>query len=233
MGSKLYNFDKTREALRDNLRTARKQAGYKTQEAFAEALVCSVESVRNWEQGRTVPEIGTLFQIAELLDCDLDYLIGRIERPTHDLEYISRQLRLSEEAVRKLEKIAFTDRATGNSGALSRFIEHENFEYLISLMNTQLSGRIETGLPTRSYTVVEKQAVINNEARSIFDQIDRDVNKRATPLTDERILYNFVYGLHADGRITDEQLREIIEQYDSGNFEYSPPELVNSIKSNV
>lgn len=232
MGSKIYSSDNTKEALRKNLGEARKTARYKTQDAFAEALGCSVESVRNWEQGRTVPETGTLFQIAELLDCDLDYLIGRIDKPTHDIKFISDELRLSEEAVEKLQRIASRDRANGLSETLSRFIMNDNFEYLLALMNTSIGGEIETGLPMRSHVSVAKQAVINNEARSIFDQIERDVVSKATPLTDERIHYGFVYGLHAEGKLSDEQLHEIIEQYDSGNFEYSTPEILESIKSN-
>ncbi len=232
MASKLRNFDEIKKALKKNLKEARKKAGYKTQEDFAKAFHVSIDTVRNWEQGRGVPEIGTLLYLAEFLDCDLDYLIGRIEKPTHDLQFITDELRLSERAVRKLQRIAFTDRATGNAEALSRLIEHDDFEYLLSLLNTRIGGQIETGIPGRSHINVEKQAVIHNEARSVFDRIERDVNKNATPLTDERILYDFVYSHHAQGNLSDEQLREIIEQYDSGNFEYSTPEILESIKSN-
>lgn len=229
----VYNFDEIKQTFGENLRKARKEkCKFKTQEAFAEAFGCNIESVRNWEQGRTVPETGTLFRLADFLDCDLDYLIGRIDKPTHDIKFISDELRLSEEAVEKLQRIASRDRANGLSETLSRFIMNDNFEYLLALMNTSIGGEIETGLPMRSHVSVAKQAVINNEARSIFDQIERDVVAKATPLTDERIHYGFVYGLHAEGKISDEQLQEIIEQYDSGNFEYSTPEILESIKSN-
>ena len=91
MGSKLYNSADIKESLRHNLQKKRKEKGFKTQDAFAEALEVSVESVRNWEQGRTLPELGTLFHICSLLDCDMDYLIGRLEVPTHDLAFIKEQ----------------------------------------------------------------------------------------------------------------------------------------------
>lgn len=234
MGSKkrIYKYNDVRDNFGKNLQKARKKARYKTQEAFAEAFGCKTESVRNWEQGRTFPEIETLFRLAKFLNFDLDYLIGRIEKPTHDLQFITDELRLSEEAVEKLQRIASRDRANGLSETLSRFIMNDNFEYLLALMNTSIGGEIETGLPMRSHVSVAKQAVINNEARSIFDQIERDVVSKATPLTDKRIHYGFVYGLHAEGKLSDEQLHEIIEQYDSGNFEYSTPEILESIKSN-
>lgn len=237
MRSKIRSFDEIKTALKENLKKAREKkaendARYKTQQAFADSFGCSLISVKNWEQGRTIPEIGTLLYLAEFLDCDLDYLIGRIDKPTHDRTFIADELRLSDDAVKKLQRIASKDRATGLSETLSRFIMNDNFEYLLALMNTSIGGEIETGLPMRSHISVEKQAVINNEARSIFDQIERDVVSKATPMTDERIHYGFVYGLHAEGKLSDEQLHEIIEQYDSGNFEYSTPEILESIKSN-
>ena len=92
MGTKLHN---------KRLKEERKKK-YKTQDAFAEALGVSVDSVRNWEQGRILPEMGTLFKICDLLDCDIDYLTGRIGCKNHDDQFIHDQTGLSEDAIRRL-----------------------------------------------------------------------------------------------------------------------------------
>lgn len=92
MGTKLHN---------ERLKKERKKK-YKTQDAFADALGVSIESVRNWEQGRILPEMGTLFKICDLLGCDLDYLTGRIDYKKHGDQFIHDQTGLSEDAIRRL-----------------------------------------------------------------------------------------------------------------------------------
>ena len=174
MGSKIYSSDNTKEALRKNLGEARKTARYKTQDAFAEALGCSVESVRNWEQGRTVPETGTLFQIAELLDCDLDYLIGRIDKPTHDLQFITDELRLSEEAVKKLMQLS--DRQLQS---ISEIIEHPKY----GKMTAQISDLKDKGRLNDTTALL----VINHVLKGINDQPTPPVHEN---MIEQAIIYN-------------------------------------------
>ena len=174
MGSKIYSSDNTKEALRKNLGEARKTARYKTQDAFAEALGCSVESVRNWEQGRTVPETGTLFQIAELLDCDLDYLIGRIDKPTHDLQFITDELRLSEEAVKKLMQLS--DRQLQS---ISEIIEHPKY----GKMTAQISDLKDKG----RLNDTTAQLIINHVLKGINDQPTPPVHEN---MIEQAIIYN-------------------------------------------
>ena len=52
---------------------------YRTQENFADAMGVSTASIKKWECGEVIPEMKHLFKICELLHCDMDYLIGRID----------------------------------------------------------------------------------------------------------------------------------------------------------
>lgn len=99
MGTKIY---RKYGDFGDRLKELRKKK-YRTQDDFAEDMDVTVETVRNWEQGRVLPEMGTLIKISRLLDCDLDYLTGRIKCQTHDLQFIHDQTGLSEGAIRKLQ----------------------------------------------------------------------------------------------------------------------------------
>lgn len=98
MGSKLHTFS-------SGCRRARKKAGY-TQQSFADAIHFSVESVRNWEQGRVVPERSTIEKLCDFFKCDMDYLFDRIDYETHDLSFICKYTGLSEEAVKVLHYLS-------------------------------------------------------------------------------------------------------------------------------
>ena len=174
MGSKIRSFDEIQEVFKKNLKKARKRAGYKTQEAFAEALGYSIESVRNWEQGRTIPEPGTLFRLADFLDCDLDYLIGRIDKPTHDLNFITDSLRLSEEAVEKLMKLSGKQLQS-----ISEIIEHPKF----ARMTAQISDLKDKGRLNDTTALL----VINHVLKGINDQPSPPVHEN---MMEQAIIYN-------------------------------------------
>lgn len=110
MGKELHtDFGIRLQDLRNNrwqgIYDQKKKRRTTTQEKFAEAVGVSVDTVRNWEQGRVLPEMEKLFKIAEVLDCDLDYLTGRLREPTHDIQFIHEQTGLSEKAIKKLQQL--------------------------------------------------------------------------------------------------------------------------------
>lgn len=76
-----------------------------TQEELADRLGVSLKTVMNWEQGQAIPSVETLMDLADIYDCDLDYLTGRIDQRTHDLQFIHNQTGLSEKAIEKLQSL--------------------------------------------------------------------------------------------------------------------------------
>lgn len=65
----------------DQLRTARERAGLSQQE-LADKAGISIDSVQNWEQGRTRPRLPALGQLAQALGVSLDVLVIGGEKPT-------------------------------------------------------------------------------------------------------------------------------------------------------
>ncbi len=61
--------------LADSIKRLRKERSL-TQEQLAEALGVTVGAVYKWENGRSVPEIGMLLQLADLFEVSLDALVG-------------------------------------------------------------------------------------------------------------------------------------------------------------
>lgn len=91
-------------SLKERLKRARKEAGL-TQADLAEKMGVHIKTVMNWEQGIAEPPLGTLMELTELYHCDLDYLTGRLDQKTHDLQFIHDQTGLSEKAIEKLQSL--------------------------------------------------------------------------------------------------------------------------------
>lgn len=103
MGDKLYTF-----SFKEGFKRARKKSGH-TQKSFSEKFNISIETVRNWEQGRNVPEIETLEKLCNFFHCNADYLLGNIDCETHDNQFIHNEIGLSEKAIKELRYLTLLD----------------------------------------------------------------------------------------------------------------------------
>lgn len=89
--------------FQDNLVKIRTENNY-TQEKLAELLSISRDKLSKWENGIRVPDLNELLEICDIFDCDLDYLVGRIEQPTHSLQDISDTTGLSIANIKLLQE---------------------------------------------------------------------------------------------------------------------------------
>lgn len=60
--------------IADKIRTARMETGY-TQEQAAENLMVSRQTISNWENGKTLPDIISIIRMSELYGVSLDELL--------------------------------------------------------------------------------------------------------------------------------------------------------------
>lgn len=136
MGDKLYTF-----SFKEGFKRARKKGGY-TQKSFAEEFNVSSETVKNWEQGRNVPEIETLEKLCNFFQCDVDYLLGNMECETHDIQFIHDKTGLSGSAINKLlelynnagSRIEIWD-AESCLDIINKLLASEDFMRLIQLIS--------------------------------------------------------------------------------------------------
>ena len=92
---------------------------YSSQQAFADAYMNRYGMIRkpknsrdsnmfgtiqSWEQGKSTPTADVLCNICELLDCDADFLLGRIDQRTHDINDAHRYTGLSAAALEQLHE---------------------------------------------------------------------------------------------------------------------------------
>lgn len=110
------------------LRELRKKRGYKSQEAFAEAInVIERKTVSKWETGEAAIPIKKLAEICDALDCDLDYLFGKIDVPKNAVQSVMQQTKLSEKAVDAIIK-------TRRKDVLSAILESKKFGDFVKII---------------------------------------------------------------------------------------------------
>ena len=97
------NFEKAKKIFGERLKEMRKRAGIRTQQEFSELVEKNIKTIQNWEQGVALPEMIDLLNICNMLNCDMDYLFGRINSTTHDLKYISDETGVSEDGIRHIQ----------------------------------------------------------------------------------------------------------------------------------
>lgn len=123
MGDKLYTF-----SFKKGFKRARKRDGY-TQKTFSEEFGICLETVKNWEQGRNVPEIKMLEKLCNFFHCDMDYLLGLDECPTKTIQFIHDYTGLSTKAINQLNFLSHFPEPNlrNNVVCLNDLIEHNSF----------------------------------------------------------------------------------------------------------
>lgn len=87
----------------DKLRELRKEKRY-TQEKLCELLEISRDTLSKWENGSRYPDLKELCKICDIFECDIDYLVGKIEKRTHELQNVCDVTGLSIESVMLLKE---------------------------------------------------------------------------------------------------------------------------------
>lgn len=96
MGDRLHTF-----SFKDGFKKIRKEHGY-TQQSFADKFGICIETIRNWEQGRNVPELDTIYKLCDFFECDMDHLFNNISCHNHDTQFIQDKTGLSESNIERL-----------------------------------------------------------------------------------------------------------------------------------
>ena len=121
------------KVLRRTALNADGELAFRTQEDFAEAMGVSVNSVKKWESGSVLPDLKHLFMISELLDCDIDYLTGRIDYDSHAASVSCEYTGLSAESINILHEWSKTLGGKISLSVLSALIfQKKHFKLILS-----------------------------------------------------------------------------------------------------
>ena len=148
-----------------------------SQAKLAEELGYETATIASWEQCRVPPPFKMMVKLCEMFNCDLDYLTGRINEPTHDIKTVHEITGLSVEAICKLQKMntikgkpsIIADRLFNlyPGETLSKVIEHEKYKELLSYLQS---------LMDRYKAIEQYWYFINDQSIGIGELVRFDTN---------------------------------------------------------
>lgn len=152
--------------MTNRMRKQRKYLEYSTDKVASEANI-KPDTYRRYEKGTRVPPIDVLCDVADALQCDIDYLTGKIPLPTYEATDIQAQTALSEEAINILTCDNFPEFETAEGREFYR-IKH------LQEQGAQLSWFIEHGLISQ-LSEYDRYLSFSSSTTSSFNTIPHDL----------------------------------------------------------
>lgn len=146
---KKYNFDvKLIKTRLKELRKSKKITQSKLAEEIYRATDTGRTAVTNWENTKcqTLPDLQTLMDICNVLECDLDYLVGGSEIESQDFQTMSDALHISKESINTL-----TDNSDYGS-FLDNIINNKVFEEVLKRAHQLALNKILNDVITTSFS---------------------------------------------------------------------------------
>lgn len=159
-----------------SLSTARKEAGFKRQEDFADAINKSLNTVQKWEQGKTKPSLDDFIDLCGFFKCDADYLLGRIEKKTHDLDFVCKYTGLSPQSIEALREIPQWDISSADANS--------DFDYFISNYGVEFAFHLSEIRHRRERAAIEKKDYEQLKADESYSRfkLSNEISKRITDI---------------------------------------------------
>ena len=124
-------------------------------------------TVQSWEQGKSTPTAEVLANNCDLLDCDADYLLGRIDQRTHDLTVAHQYTGLSVKALEQLheyrENLAtepnWEEIRDNEAWTLHKYYQAYGLYLIDELLVGSKSHKLSVGILDRLYTMIQEEGI--------------------------------------------------------------------------
>ena len=98
-----------KETIGKRIQKLRKERGYTQEELQKKMSLSDRKSISNYEKGKTEIPMTRLPDLCVALDCDLDYIFGKIDIPKNSTKNVMEETGLTEKASRLLLDKKYTD----------------------------------------------------------------------------------------------------------------------------
>ena len=179
---------------------------FSSQQAFADAYIEKYGMIRvcrnridhnmfgtiqSWEQGKSVPTADVLANICDLLECDADYLLGRIDQRTHDITDAHRYTGLSSKALEQLheyrENLAnepdWAEIHDNEAWTLHKYYQAYGLYLIDELLVGSESHKLSVGILDLLFTMIHEEGIgVEDTDYEYYDDTDYPSTKQALEL---------------------------------------------------
>lgn len=149
----------------------------------------TIETVRNWEQGRAVPRIDTLVSLADFFGVSVDFLLNRSECTSVDNEYIREKTGLNDESIQALEMA----------------VKESKIQAIYSNDSKETLSVVDT------INVMFKHNMLVNVANAFRNFLE---TKYCVPVQYDSSLNKFIYSDSDFSKLNNESLDKMLKQHD-------------------
>lgn len=228
----------------NRLSKLRKDRGFKTQYALAKAYNEKFQprrrddtagnegnfggilgTIKNYENENKdlSPKLSVVCNLCDILDCDIDYLLGNIDVPRHETADIIASTGLSEEAVNTIHTLRRNNQIDWGLDTLNFILQSTNIENFLYFMTSySISG--EETIESHPVRIKKKdifQMKMNDEIKLIADNLAKFNDSRP----DYRHLYNIYLGYYLLGKDKagrHHSIEEIKEEMEQNGLVFDP-----------
>ena len=139
-------------------------------------------TIQSWEQGKSTPTADVLANICKLLDCDADYLLGRIGQRTHDITDAHRYTGLSTAALEQLHEYRMDLSTEPNWEEIRKLEENWSYQkdyraYALNLIDELLTGskthKLSIGILDRLFQMIYEEGIgVNKEEYENYNEYE-------------------------------------------------------------
>lgn len=223
-----YNY----ETIGKIIQKERKAVGFSSHEKFCEYLRTKYgysikrETLGKIEKGKTTHyDCELLYILCDIFNCEMGYLLGEYDCKSGRNTDIQKEIGINEAAIDLLSSMYYENSASGFTDVLTLLINNPNFKYFLSLISNNADGITDAiSFGTTSLLTLNRKDIINSALKDTILLIASDIRKEHAPNA-HNIEYDILFSLYHEGRITHDEMQDIKEHYDNGDFEYVPTKV--------
>lgn len=220
-----YNFAKIGEVIKRE----RKAAGFSSHAMLCEHLRAEYgysikrETLGKIENGETSHyDCELLYILCEIFNCEMGYLLGEYDCKSGRNTDIEKEIGINEAAINTLSSMYYENSASGLTDVLTLLINNPNFQYFLSLISSDADSMTDAVTIGNTYLMqLNKKDIINSALKDTVLSMAYDIRKQYTP-NEHYLEYDFLFNFYHNGKISYEEMQDIKEHYDNGDFEYVP-----------
>lgn len=210
-----------KDKLGERLKDRRIKCGYTSGAKLAAQIGSTAQTISNYETGKFLPDAETLYKLAEVLNCTVDYLSLKEPLPTHEAASIAEQTGLSSDTVQILIDNYKDAQQINGLKALSA-------DYIIEFMNRLINYPY---LPLVAYSFCKwaKECANNAPFSEIMSEIMANIEHKmgthpigedqGAPLlqSDRQLAQRYAFIQQIDAFLSDTEKR-IVENTEQAHF---------------